>query len=113
MAKILIYSPNVIGQSMAGAAIRTWEFAKALSHNHHRVILISPGRTVIQSTEFETISLNDPLCKKHFKDAQILITQRLTLPLAFKTSSYGLKVIIDAYDPSPLELLEFYKKESF
>ena len=33
MAKVLIYSPNLIGKSMAGPAIRAWEFAKALANS--------------------------------------------------------------------------------
>lgn len=96
---------------MAGPAIRTWEFAKALSTNH-RVVLISPNKTDLKAAEFDLVSFNDPSCKRHFQDAEILITQRLTVPLAFLTTAHGIKVIIDAYDPSPLELLEYYKNES-
>ena len=109
MAKVLIYSPNPIGKSMAGAAIRTWEFAKALAC-HHQVILMSSGQAERQSEGFDCLSYQDPFCHAHFQDADVLITQRLTVPLAFLASSHGVKVIIDAYDPSPLELLEFYKK---
>lgn len=109
MAKILIYSPNLISKSMAGAAIRSWEFAKNLSINH-QVTLISKEPPEVRSHEFAMISLKDPRCKAYFQKAHLLITQRLTLPLALWASSYGIKVIIDAYDPSPLELLEFYKK---
>ena len=66
MAKILIYSPNVIGKSMAGAAIRPWEFAKALSQEH-QVILISSGPSDIQSQTFEVLSFHDPACKNILK----------------------------------------------
>ena len=111
MAKVLIYSPQLIGKSMAGPAIRTWEFAKALS-KHHRVVLISSGPSDQQTDAFEIISFQDPICKKHFQTADVLITQRLTLPLAFATASHRLKIIIDAYDPSPLELLEQHKNET-
>jgi len=111
MAKVLIYSPNLIGKSMAGAAIRTWEFAKALAP-HHRVVLISPGRTELKPEAFTCLSFNDPSCRVQFRDADVLITQRLTVPLALLAFKHQVKVIIDAYDPSPLELLEHYKKES-
>jgi len=110
MAKILIYSPNIIGKSMAGAAIRPWEFAKALSHEHE-VILISPGESDIQFQEFKILSFHDPICKNHFKDAAILIAQRLTLPLALLAKRHQLKIIIDAYVPGPLELLEHFKHD--
>lgn len=111
MSKILIDSPNLIGKSMAGPAIRAWEFAKALA-NHHRVILISPGPPEIQAEGFDCLSFQNPACKQQFQDADVLIAQRLTVPLASLASSHQVKVIIDAYCPSPLELLEYHKKES-
>lgn len=108
MAKILISSPNVISTSMAGAAIRAWEFAKALA-SEHQVTLISSGKTSVKSSEFHITSLDDPSYKNEFRDADILITQRLTGPLSLLTTKHQVKVIIDAYDPSPLELLEQFK----
>src|SRR5262245_2162553 len=109
MAKILIYSPHPIKESMAGAAIRVWEFAKALSANH-RVVLITREQSECHPNGFECVSLQD--CKVQFRGADLLIVQRLTVPLALLASAHGVKVIVDAYDPSPLELLEYYKKES-
>lgn len=111
MTKIIIYSPNVIGKSMAGAAIRPWEFAKALSHEH-QVVLISPGQPQIEAKEFKILSFHDPECEKQFKDAHILISQRLTFPLALLAKSNKLKIIIDAYVPGPLELLEHFKADA-
>lgn len=110
MAKVLIVSPNLIGKSMAGAAIRPWEFAKALSQEH-QVVLVSPGKSDVQCREFETLSFHDPVCKKHFEDADFLIAQRLTFPLALLAKRYHLKIIIDAYVPGPLELLEHFKND--
>lgn len=110
MAKILIVSPNIIGQSMAGAAIRPWEFAKVLSQEHH-VFLISPGKSDLCSQDFEVLSFDDPKCHRHFQDADILIAQRLTFPLALLAKRHQLKIIIDAYVPGPLELLEHFKHD--
>lgn len=110
MVKVLIHSPNLIGKSMAGAAIRPWEFAKILSQEH-QVILISPGQPQIKSREFEILSFHDPICRKHFQDAHVLIAQRLTFPLALAAKFHKLKIIIDAYVPGPLELLEHFKTE--
>lgn len=110
MAKILIVSPNLIGKSMAGAAIRPWEFAKALSQEH-QVVLISPGKSDVSSREFQIVSFEDSSSAKHFKDADILIAQRLTFPLALLAKRHHLKIIIDAYVPGPLELLEHFKSD--
>lgn len=111
MAKVLIYSPHPLKKAMSGPAIRTWEFAKALS-SHHRVVLLSNGIAECQSDKFEFLSFQDPSLKSHFQTADILVTQRLTVQLARLCSRYGVRVIIDAYDPSPLELMEIYKAES-
>lgn len=110
MAKVLIYSPNLIGKSMAGAAIRPWEFAKALSQEH-QVVLISPGQPQVEAQEFEVLSFQDPTCKRHFQDAHVLLAQRLTFPLALLAKFHKLKIIIDAYVPGPLELLEHFKND--
>jgi glycosyltransferase involved in cell wall biosynthesis len=110
MAKVLIYSPNVIGKAMAGAAIRPWEFAKALSPKH-QVVLISPGEPQVEAQEFEVLSSQHPACQRHFQDADILIAQRLTFPLALLAKLHKVKIIIDAYVPGPLELLEHFKND--
>lgn len=110
MAKILISSPNRIGKSMAGAAIRPWEFAHTLSE-HHQVILISPVPTDVKSEIFEILCFDDPHCKNHFKEADFLIVQRLTFPLALLAKWHKIKIIVDAYAPGPLELLERFKHD--
>jgi len=110
MAKILIYSPQQVGKSMAGAAIRVWEFAKLLSPQHQVTLIFSGNNHFRGDGSFECISVNDPLLKERFKEAHILIAQRLTVPLAVLACNHDVKIIIDAYDPSPLELLEHEKE---
>ena len=109
MAKILIYSPNEIGKSMAGAAIRSWEFAKILAAKH-QTVLFAQNVSKVDPEQFEILAFHDPRLKQHFRDADILITQRLTLSLAVLTIKHRLKIIIDAYVPRPLELLEHMKE---
>lgn len=108
MAKIIIYSSNVIGRAMAGAAIRPWEFARVLSEEH-QVVLLAPAVSEVGSQPFEILALSNPKAKRHFHDADLLIAQRLTFPLALLSSYHRLNVIIDAYVPGPLELLEHFK----
>jgi glycosyltransferase involved in cell wall biosynthesis len=111
MAKVLIYSGNVIGSSMSGPAIRNWEFAKALSKNH-QVVLVGPNTPDIQGEGFECISIQHPKLNEFIKNSNILIAQNLTIPLALKAKKAGLHIIIDAYDPLPLELLELFKDQT-
>ncbi len=93
---------------MAGAAIRPWEFARCLA-SEHQVILLSCGVCDAEPEGFEILTFPSVEAKKHFVDADILIAQRLTFPLALLAFYHRIKVIIDAYVPGPLELLEHFK----
>lgn len=110
MANILIYATNTIGKSMAGPAIRSWELAKTLSHKHH-VILIAPNESDIQGEGFTVISKHQPSYTQYFRQANVLITQGLTCLTALQAKRYGIKIIIDAYDPLTLEMLEQFKQQ--
>lgn len=110
MATILIYTSNVVGKTMAGPAIRSWEFAKALSKNH-QVVLVTPNQAAIEGEGFKIIARRDPALQQWIKSANVMITQGLTLSMAWQAKKYGIKIIIDAYDPIPLELLELFKRD--
>lgn len=109
MGKVLLYASNAIGELMAGPAIRTWEFAQALSEEHE-VIVVSPQETSKEATGFHLIAKTDPRVKHHLKTATILIAQTLDLPLVILAKYYGVPIILDAYDPVPLEFLELFKQ---
>ncbi|MBA2369454.1 MAG: glycosyltransferase [Candidatus Protochlamydia sp.] len=108
--KILIYTTNVVGKSMAGPAIRCWEFAKALSASHE-VALIGPIEPDIQGDGFQVLSKSDAALQGLMRSSQVLITQNLTLSMALKAKNNGLRIIIDAYDPLPLEIFELFKHD--
>lgn len=110
MAKIVIFSPNAIGKSMAGAAIRPWEFAYQLA-KHHEVVLLAPAIKERLEAPFEVVDYRETGLKNYVKQADVLIAQRLTFPLAVLAKRYGVKIIIDAYAPGPLELLEHFKEK--
>lgn len=110
MANILIYSLNNIGKSMAGPAIRCWEFAKALSHRH-QITLICPNKPDIEDPSFKIISKHDLNHQIAFLEADVLITQGLSPLMALRAKYYKVSVIIDAYDPLPLERLEQFKHD--
>lgn len=110
MSKILIYTTNHVGEKMAGPAIRAWELAKALSKKHE-VTLVTSSESEAEPEFFSIIEKNNPLFKEKLKDADLFITQNLTLSLALQIKKYGVKVLIDAYDPLPLEVLELFKHD--
>lgn len=109
--KILIFSPNVLGNALAGAAIRSLEFARFLSKTYC-VVLFCQEEPLIQEADFEILSFKEVYRRGHFQSADLLITQRLNLQLSFLSIRYSFKIIIDAYVPGPLELMEHFRGES-
>lgn len=90
---------------MAGPAIRVWEIASILSVNHE-VIVFSSNEPKIKNKNFEILQYSTKELTKHIKDADILITQKITLKMAILTKKYKVKIILDAYDPITIEALE-------
>ena len=93
---------------MAGPSIRAWEFAKALSKDHN-VTLIIPNQTDIESNQFKIVCKTDQNLLYYQKQADVLILQTITLGQALFAKRHGIHIILDAYDPLPLETLEIHK----
>lgn len=106
--KILLYSFEIVGTSMAGPAIRYWEFAQALS-KHHEVILLTPNQPDITSSTFTIRQYNRTVLAQEMQKADCIITQAVTPWMAWQAKRCGIKIILDAYDPMPLENLERFK----
>lgn len=111
MAKVAIISPNVIGKAMAGPGIRSWEFAKALSAKHD-VTLVAPSVSDLKGENFKLLARTDKAFPLSLDGTDVMLVQNLNLPLAVLAKRFKIKVIVDAYDPVPLELLELFKDRS-
>jgi glycosyltransferase involved in cell wall biosynthesis len=94
---------------MAGPAIRYWEFAKALS-KHHEVTLLVPAATDVTDHNFKLVSYERRLNPQHLRDTDVIITQQLDWKMAFIAKTQNIRIIVDAYDPLPLEGLELFKR---
>lgn len=110
MAKIMLLSQDVVGKSMAGPAIRYWELSKVLS-KQHEVVLSTPNQADLDTSSFR-IEQRTQSYDQLFKGIDIVITQQISLPLAWGAKKNGAKLILDAYDPMPLENLEIFKYQS-
>lgn len=110
---ILILSPDVISEKMAGPAIRYWEFAKALVHSFPKVTLAIPNALP------ETLSPPMPsveLIQHHKENIHHLVEQHDIIvfqgyifdiyPLLRETAKI---LVADLYDPVPLEALGWYQ----
>lgn len=106
---ILLYCSDVVGSSMAGPAIRYWEFAKALGKHHH-VVLFTPNVPDVLPENFIIKCLPDACVYEEVAKADILISQIVFPRMALKAKRHGVKIILDAYDPMPLENLEVFRQ---
>jgi glycosyltransferase involved in cell wall biosynthesis len=110
MAKILVFSQDVIGTSMAGPGIRYWEFATALSKNH-KVTLASPNVSDVASDKFRTISYEHTRIPELLTGYDVVITQNISPAMGFIARRRNIKIILDAYDPLLLEALEIHRHD--
>jgi glycosyltransferase involved in cell wall biosynthesis len=109
MAKVLLFCVDHIAESMAGPAIRYWEFAKALSKSHD-VTLMIPNRTDMVPKGFSIVTQSSFIKDRiFFKEADVIISQIIPYALAWTAKSHATKIILDAYNPSPLEQFEHLK----
>ena len=102
---ILIICQDYIGKTMAGPAIRSWEFATQLSKNHN-VVVVSHIKPEIKSKLFNLKICNNKGLKEEIKKADIVITQKITPKIANSAKAFNTRIILDAYDPITVEALE-------
>lgn len=110
MSRVLLLSHEIVGKSMSGPGIRYYEFAKALSE-HHTVTLLIPNDPELHE-EFSIIKTSKKTLKEEIKKCDILISQLISPRIALLAKLAGVKIILDAYDPLPIENLEVYKHNS-
>lgn len=108
MAKILIDCLDEVNESMAGPAIRSWEFASHLSIKNDVVLLI-PNESKLKSNKFTILTKKKNVLAEQIEKADYLISQTIRPKTAKIAKKYNTKVIIDAYDPITIEALESEK----
>lgn len=108
MAKVLIFSQDVIGKTMAGPGIRYWEFANAVA-KHHDVTLAAPNVPDISTTAFTITSYHNQAVGKFLGGYDVIITQSVSPAMAYIARRHNTRIILDYYDPILLENLEVYR----
>lgn len=96
---------------MAGPAIRYWEFAETLSEQHE-VTLYTNQRSSLTSERFNLCFPEEVSLKAVVKNHDIIVSQLFSLRLAYYAKLYQKKIILDSYDPLPIEALECHKYSS-
>lgn len=108
MAKVLLFCRDRLSTSMAGPAIRYWEFANALAKKHD-VTLLSSHKTMLQAEKFKILSTEQIPLEVLVKTHEVIVSQVIDPKLAYHAKKHHKKIVLDAYDPLPIESLEYYK----
>lgn len=108
MGRVLLFCHDRLHASMAGPAIRYWEFAHALAREHE-VTLFSGADASLSSDLFAICSPATTSLKKAVQAHDVIVSQLISIKLAYFAKKYQKKIILDCYDPLPIENLEFYK----
>lgn len=103
--KIIINCLDVINESMAGPAIRSWEFANQLSKDYD-VTVLSPNKTKLKSNTFSLKKYSKKTLKEEILKADFIISQIISKDITKLAQINNTKIILDAYDPISLEALE-------
>lgn len=109
MSRVLIVCGDRIGTSMAGPAIRCWEMAGVLARAGHEVRLTVPLPTDLAPQGFQLLVTGESAMAEQERWAEVIVIQGFVLtayPVLARTQK---KLVIDLYDPFPLETLEMHR----
>lgn len=112
MAKILIHCLDHMGESMAGPAIRSYEFANHLASNH-TVVALAPNKSDLKPKDFALKQMSKKTFVQELESADFIITQKVQQKTAKLAKKYSTRIILDAYDPISVEALEANSQSNF
>ncbi|MDX6220610.1 MAG: hypothetical protein QOJ48_2291 [Frankiales bacterium] len=108
MSRVVVASADVLGASMAGPAIRAWQFASALADDGHDVSLLSTaGCTRASDGRFEVGMLSAVP-----GGVDVFVVQGSVLQNVPAIAASNACVVVDLYDPYHLENLELSRDRS-
>ncbi len=103
---VLLISSDAIDTQMAGPGIRYWEFATHLSEKHE-LILLTPNRSSLSHPRFQIVPRTKQTLTATLQQADVVITQGYLYTLT-PLMVMDKPLVVDLYDPLPLELLEHH-----
>ncbi|CAM5507802.1 glycosyltransferase family 4 protein [Leifsonia shinshuensis] len=103
--RILVVTPDTLGELMAGPAIRSWEIAKALSATAD-VRLVSTTKSTISADAFHVAFSDEAALRGHVEWAEVLVFQGHILRSYPWIKDTDTIIVADIYDPMHLEQLE-------
>lgn len=102
---VVVYTPDVVGERMAGPGIRAYEFARELAKTMPTQLIARLDNP--DAEPFAVHELGSTGAARALKAAQVIISQPNREALA--ASRRGQQVIFDLISPVPVELRELYR----
>ena len=99
--QVVIATPDIVGERMAGPGIRAWNLARELSRHVPTTLIAKTD----ESTDKAVISRDTPEAEAALERADVLIGQPAR---GFRRRRRGQKLVMDLFDPLVLELRELY-----
>lgn len=113
--KVGLISLDRVGVKMAGPGIRYLELGRELAKNHD-VSLFVPDGTDIKEDKLKIVAYNSRRSSadisRKIRGFDVIIAQSLRPPLVKKIKSFGIRYIVDLYDPLVIEVLEYTKDDN-
>ena len=107
--RILVVTLDILGEKMAGPAIRTWEISARLAAEGHQVRLVTFADCHRRGSGFMVARTTVEGFRREVESADIVIIQGYIAATFPWLKEAGQKIVIDLYDPFHLESLEVEK----
>jgi glycosyltransferase involved in cell wall biosynthesis len=101
--QVIVHTPDVVGDRMAGPGIRAWYLARELS-KHFDTTLIAKSEGTARD-EVPVIEHGTDAARAAMRDASVLIGQPAR---GFRKRRAAQRIVYDLFDPTVLELRELY-----
>lgn len=114
MMRLLIISPDVVGQRMAGPGIRAWEMARALS-SCAEITLIAPYPVDVTAPGIRTghFTMGDASSLAFYLDqADVVLANGFLLGAHPELADVPQPLILDLYNPTLFENIELFRHAS-
>ena len=101
MSRIVVVTPDVVGERMAGPGIRAWNLVRQLS-------AVAPATLIAKSEGaggFDVVVHGSRAASAALRDADVLVGQPAR---GFRKQRRDQKIVYDLFDPTVLELRELY-----
>ena len=105
MSSVVVSTPDIVGERMAGPGIRAWHLARELSRHFDTTLVAKSEGSPIDGDGFRIIDREAPQARDAIKNASVLVGQPAR---GFRKVRRGQKIVYDLFDPTVLELRELY-----